>query len=386
MKDMFRKPDADSGPTDRTLAQQLQITDREIQSRMDLLDFTDDDVKALTALRPMAEEKLETIVDAFYKRQLQSREIALVIGDADTLERLRASMCRYILELFEGYYDGEYVNRRLRIGKVHKRIGVSPKLYVSALSLLQTTLFEHLLASKTKNGMEESDTCDAERNAIRKLMMFDMQLVFDTYIASLVAEVETAKSELEEYAESLEQTIDERTRQLKELSVRDGLTELYNQRGFHDHLRRELSVMERGMSPLTLVYFDLNGFKKLNDKKGHKEGDRLLQLVGKSILESIRDVDFGCRYGGDEFCIIMPRTTVELAHDVYDRVIETFDAGVTHGITFSAGLAQAGPEAYDPPDQLIKIADALMYKAKAKSKKKPGHYSEPARQAAAQKA
>jgi len=383
---MHRKSDIDSGPTDRTLAQQLQITDREIQSRMDLLDFTDDDVKALTALRPMAEEKLETIVDAFYERQLQSREIALVIGDADTLERLRASMCRYILELFEGYYDGEYVNRRLRIGKVHKRIGVSPKLYVSALSLLQTTLFEHLLDRKTRSGIDGCDSCEAERNAIRKLMMFDMQLVFDTYIASLVAEVETAKSELEDYAESLERTIDERTRQLQELSVRDGLTGLFNQRGFHDHLRRELSAMERGMSPLSLVYFDLNGFKKLNDKKGHKEGDRLLQLVGESILESIRDVDFGCRYGGDEFCIIMPRTTIQLAHDVYDRVIATFDAGETHGVTFSAGLAQSGPENYDPPDQLIKIADALMYKAKAKSKKNPGHHSEPTREPATQTA
>jgi len=366
------------GPTDRTLAQQLQITDREILSRMDLLDFTSEDAKALTALKPIAEQKLDIIVDAFYERQLQSREIALVIGDADTLERLRASMCRYILELFEGYYDGEYVNRRLRIGKVHMRIGVSPKLYVSALSLLQTTLFEHLLDRKKDNTTNACDNCDRERRAIHKLMMFDMQLVFDTYISSLVAEVETAKSELAEYAESLEQTIEERTRQLQELSVRDGLTGLFNQRGFHDHLRRELSVMERNQAALTLVYFDLNGFKKLNDKKGHKEGDTLLELVGESILKTIRDVDFGCRYGGDEFCIIMPRTTIDLAHDVYKRVVETFDAGQTHGVTFSAGLAQSGPETYDSSDHLIKIADTLMYKAKARSKKKPGHHSEPA--------
>jgi len=192
-----------------------------------------------------------------------------------------------------------------------------------------------------------------------------------------VAEVETSKFELEEYAPGLEKTIAERTHQLQEMATHDSIPALYNQRGFHDHLRREISVAERGGHPLTLAYFDLNGFKQLNDTKGHKEGDRLLEWCGQVILKSIRDVDFGCRYGGDEFCIIMPRTDIEQARAIYDRVIEMFDSGDTQDVTFSAGIAQTGPETYIQSDQLIKMANSLKYKAKAKSKEVPGHYCEP---------
>ncbi|HEY9163932.1 MAG TPA: GGDEF domain-containing protein, partial [Magnetovibrio sp.] len=227
--------------------------------------------------------------------------------------------------------------------------------------------------------VKECSSCDGQRTAIRKLLMFDMQLVFDTYISTLVAEVETAKTELEEYAQGLETVVAERTNQLQEMATRDALTGLFNQRGFHEHLRREAAVAERGGSVLSLLYFDLNGFKKLNDTKGHKEGDKLLTWVGKATQSAVRDVDFGCRYGGDEFCIIMPRTTVEQASAVYDRLIATYDAGETYGVTFSAGLAHMGPNTFPHPDSLIKIADTTMYKAKAKAKKKPGHYLEVAK-------
>ena len=364
-----------SSPTERSLAEQLQLNDREIQARKDLLDFSADDAKSLTELQSEVAEKLDDIVEAFYTRQLESREISLVIGDAETLQRLRGAMRRYILELFEGYYDAEYVNKRLRIGKVHQRIGVSPKLYVSALSLLQATLNEFLLTDDAKK--KGCEGCETRRNALHKLLMFDMQLVFDTYISTLVSEVETARIELEEYAEGLEETIAERTEQLREMSTRDGLTGLFNQRGFYENLRRELLVAERNSESLTLVYFDLNGFKKLNDSKGHKEGDRLLTLVGDAVLKTIRDVDFGCRYGGDEFCVIMPRTSLAEAHPVYSRVIKAFENGNTQGVTFSAGIAQTGPEEFIHMDQLVKDVDALMYKAKAQAKKKPGHYIHP---------
>ena len=124
------------------------------------------------------------------------------------------------------------------------------------------------------------------------------------------------------------------------------------------------------------IYFDLNGFKKLNDTKGHKDGDALLAWVGQAVRESLRDVDFGCRYGGDEFCLIMPRTSPKQAQVVYDRFLKAYDAGTSHDVTFSAGLAQLGPDEYPHPDTLIKSADEAMYKAKAKAKAKPGHYLE----------
>ncbi len=224
-----------------------------------------------------------------------------------------------------------------------------------------------------------------QRSSVRQLLMFDMQLVFDTYIATLITEVDTARTELEEYAEGLERTIAERTEQLRDMSTRDSLTKLFNQRGFYENLRREIAVAERNHEVLTLVYLDLNGFKKLNDSKGHKEGDRILGMVGAAMKSAIRDVDFGCRYGGDEFCIIMPRTDQAQARVVFDRVIKAYEKGQIHNVTFSAGIIQTGPENFMHPDTLVKSADALMYKAKAKARKKPGHYMEhePAKKTAA---
>lgn len=355
--------------TDKTLSEQMQINDREIEYRKSLLGLTQEDMQLLKSIKGMIIDGVDTIVDRFYDAQLRNNEISLLIGDADTLQRLTQAMRRYILELFEGYYDAEYVNKRLRIGKVHKRIGVSPKLYVSAVNLLQTLLDDYILEQDdTKND------CDKKRKAVHKLLMFDMQLVFDTYILSLIAEVEVAKGELEDYAVSLEAVVSERTRQLQEQSIRDELTGLLNQRAFYDGLHRELSVAERNTRPLTLVYFDLNGFKKLNDTRGHREGDRILENVGEAINASIRDIDFGCRYGGDEFCMILPNTSKEEARKVCERLISFYDANRTHDVTFSIGIVQTGPDVFCDSDALVKDADALMYKAKAKAKEKPGHH------------
>jgi hypothetical protein len=124
------------------------------------------------------------------------------------LARLRSAQRHYILDLFSGLYDLEYVNNRLRIGLVHKRIGVEPKLYLSAIYTLQALLHRTIEASG-----------DAEAAAIimalDKLMMFDVTLVFETYIRSLVSEIETAKAKSEQYAHSMEEKVKERTLQLE---------------------------------------------------------------------------------------------------------------------------------------------------------------------------
>jgi diguanylate cyclase len=129
-------------PIDRTLAEQMQMTEREISSRKAMLGIGSGDEEVLTRFKPLVVDQEDKIVGRFYEQKLRIPEIALLIGDADTLARLQAAMRRYLLELFERFYDIEYVNKRLRIGKVHKRIGVSPKLYVSAILLLKSAIEE----------------------------------------------------------------------------------------------------------------------------------------------------------------------------------------------------------------------------------------------------
>ncbi|MFA7518457.1 protoglobin domain-containing protein [Shewanella sp.] len=112
--------------TEQTLFEQMRITELEIESRKALFSFTGGDVKALQSFKPIIEENIDKIVDDFYGLQTSVSEIALLIGDSDTLARLRTAQRRYVLDLFNGVYDLEYVNNRLRIGLVHKRMVLSP--------------------------------------------------------------------------------------------------------------------------------------------------------------------------------------------------------------------------------------------------------------------
>ena len=371
ISDLIKK---ESNPAEKSLLELHHISDREIAARKKLLYFTNADVVALKKLKAHAKTNLDVIVDKFYDKQLQSREVSLLIGDSDTLRRLRSAMRLYILELFDGVYDADYVNKRLRIGKVHQRIGVSPKLYVSALNLLLSTMVEVLFEGDDEE--QDIEPSIEQRRSLRKLMMFDMQLVFDTYISSLVAEVTMAREELEDYAEGLEEVVAERTEQLKQISIQDSLTGLYNQRGFYEHLQRELTIAERNGESVSFIYFDLNQFKAVNDDFGHSEGNQVLEMIGKSMLACIREVDYGCRYGGDEFAVILPRAGLDQAKAVLDRFIEAFDGDKRHDVTISAGIICNDTVQPESIDGFVSRADKLMYKAKVLARKKPGHYIE----------
>ena len=119
--------------TQQTLLEQMQLGDIEIARRKQLLGLDEDGLHLLSSQRALIEDNIDIIVDEFYEKQTEIDEISLLIGDADTLKRLRSAQRIYVLNLFSGRYDSEYVNNRLRIGMVHKRIGVEPKLYLSAV-------------------------------------------------------------------------------------------------------------------------------------------------------------------------------------------------------------------------------------------------------------
>jgi len=359
-----------------TLAEQLNITKAEIERRKKLLSFTESDAERLLMFKPFVAKNLSGIIKNFYDFMTTFNEVSTIIGDAETMRRLSSAMNMYVLDLFDGHYDENYVNKRLRIGLVHKRIGVPPELYLAGIYQLQLNLHNTISSYRIDEEKinDEFISVFAAKQSINKLLMFDMQFVLDTYFSSLMKEAQTAKEELNEYTSSLEKIIDERTRELEEASMRDMLSGLYNQRAFFEHLRREISNAERYKESLVLCYFDLNDFKIINDKKGHQAGDNILALVGKIILKCMRGTDIGCRYGGDEFALILPHTTLDDVDNLMARLIESFEAEKMLGVSFSMGIAGVGPESFVNHEVLLKAADTEMYKAKAKSKKKAGFY------------
>lgn len=344
--------------TEQTLLEQMKMSDVEILYRMELLNLSKEDLKILFSHKILIENNIDVIVDEFYEKQTEIDEISLLIGDADTLVRLRSAQRKYVMDLFSGNYDSDYVNNRLRIGMVHKRIGVEPKLYLSAVR----TLKEAIVKTLTRT-VKQSEVLELALDALEKLLYFDTTLVFDTYIDSLVGEIETAKNKTEEYAKSLEEKVAERTQQLEEQARRDPLTNLYNQRAMYEFLRRDLSISKRRQVKLSLVYFDVDKFKEINDTHGHIKGDEVLKNIGQAVLNNIRETDLPCRYGGDEFCIILPECDTDGARVVCEKIIKEFGDRYSE-YSLSIGIAETGLDEYIDGDKLIKNADEKMYQAK----------------------
>lgn len=356
--------------TATSLIEQMGLTEREILQRLHQFDFTEKSSEILRSAAKPISIHIPEIIENFYEIQLEDKEIATIIGDSDTLSRLKGSLSVYVSQLFSGNYNLAYANTRLRIGKVHKRMGVTPKLYISTLSHLQGLLDRHI------QEIYSGDHCQDVLSALHKILLFDSQLVFEAYIDSFLTEMEAAEQEVANYAEKLEIKVNTMTRQLHDLSTKDSLTGLYNHRSVFEYLQREISISKRYDLPLCLAYFDLNKFKAVNDTHGHATGDQVLKSVGASILKIIRAVDIPCRYGGDEFCIIMPRTTLVESRLVLERLAVEFNTHENYGVSFSTGIVQTPIGEVVSGEDLIKQADKKMYAAKAKSKESPGHQIE----------
>lgn len=351
--------------SNQTLVEQLKITKREIERRKEYFNITEEDSSTLVSLRDIINDNIEEIVEEFYRRILPFSEMDRIIGDAETLRRLKNHQRHYIFSLFDGQYDEDYVLSRLRVGVVHKRIGVDPKFYVSAVYSLSSILRNIIIASENK----DCTICSSSLAAIEKIIMFDLSLTFDTYINSLMDEVERSNSELEQYAESLEEVISERTKLLKEQARHDGLTALLNQHSFYSELRRELLRGQRRNHSTALIYFDLDHFKQLNDTHGHKRGDEILVVVAESMKKVLRETDIPARYGGDEFCIILPEISLEGAKKVCEKLCEAIKKSTEGtGISCSIGIAISSPEENYDANSIVKKADKAMYEAK----KEPG--------------
>lgn len=151
--------------------------------------------------------------------------------------------------------------------------------------------------------------------------------------------------------------------ELKEMSIKDSVTGLFNQRHFYDRLAVEIERARRQNHPLSLLLFDIDQFKQYNDRHGHLAGDGVLQTVGQVVMESTREhVDLGFRYGGDEFTVILAEADEAQAYNIADRIRTGFVAHKFDMLTVSIGL-MTYREGYSLRT-FIQFTDAMMYDAK----------------------
>jgi diguanylate cyclase (GGDEF)-like protein/PAS domain S-box-containing protein len=188
-----------------------------------------------------------------------------------------------------------------------------------------------------------------------------------------VSDVKRIESELRTTNDRLRQKlveIESLQVKLQEQAIRDPLTDLYNRRFLKETLARELAQALRAQTPLSIAVIDLDHFKRINDTHGHHTGDRLLEALGDLLRSYVRGGDVACRYGGEEFVVVMPGAPLETAIQRADEWRRAFamvrvsaGANSLHA-TFSAGVASF-PLHGTNADTLLDAADRALYVAKA---------------------
>lgn len=160
---------------------------------------------------------------------------------------------------------------------------------------------------------------------------------------------------------------------LEEISIRDDLTKLYNRRHFYRKLRNEFSRVERYGEDLSLVFFDIDDFKKINDTYGHAQGDKLLVQIGSLLKNLSRECDLPARVGGDEFAMLLPSTNKSGALNLAQRIYKTIQGQKIEGldnelISISVGVSSCIDNKVKSAEELVKLSDDAMYQSKTNGK------------------
>jgi len=176
------------------------------------------------------------------------------------------------------------------------------------------------------------------------------------------------------------QEINKLREELEEQAIRDPLTNAYNRRYLSEFLDREVARAERENTPVTIVIMDMDNFKQFNDTYGHKCGDLVLQAITKFLNDHSRRGDVVCRYGGEEFVILMPNVSLEVGFERAEMWRQDFSEspieyeGMKLFATFSAGVATF-PLHGKTGDVILQAADKALYRSKDAGKNKVLQYS-----------
>jgi diguanylate cyclase (GGDEF)-like protein len=209
-----------------------------------------------------------------------------------------------------------------------------------------------------KQYVQQSDEVDA--------LMLSFSRMLST-IEQQAADVNQYSQRLDAAYKELEST----NARLKEFSFKDEVTGLYNRRFFSIRLEEEVSRYRRFNHPVSVVLLDLDGFKAVNDELGHAAGDETLRGMADILLKQSRGINVICRYGGDEFAVLLVETSKNGARLYADRIRYILSSSTfSHGrrVTASFGIASLPEDVTPSAEELIRAADEALYAAKRAGK------------------
>jgi diguanylate cyclase (GGDEF)-like protein len=248
--------------------------------------------------------------------------------------------------------------------------------FVEKYECICTTFLDHegYFHSKGENWIEEINQLEDIDKVVRIVDKNDEHRVFQVSVKSFFYENEhhvvsfTDITELKNY-----------TYELQYQATHDNLTKLYNRQKLNDDLDKEILRNQRYEHGLSLVMFDIDNFKSINDTYGHDVGDVVLKDISKILEDSIRSTDIAARWGGEEFMLLLPETSADNAYHIANTIRESVEGhqfdGVPHSITISLGISEFN-KSIDNKDKFIKHVDIALYKAKENGKNQVVVYEE----------
>jgi diguanylate cyclase (GGDEF)-like protein len=229
-----------------------------------------------------------------------------------------------------------------RLAELSGRDGIAAPQLVRDLSMLQSVLIGGL---ESGIGYDPRGTLDAVE-----------------HVAELFSAIQ---------GDVIEEVLRTRSRELEWLGSTDSLTGLHNVRFLQQHIHHLLGVQKRYGHPFAALLIDIEGLKRINDAYGKVAGDRTLVNVATALGEQLRSVDTPIRMGGDEFCILLPHQTSSRARVVGERVadaVEAVENPTGQPLRVSVGVVSC-PQDGTEAEELLEIADAAMYRAKASGRR-----------------
>ncbi|HKK06148.1 MAG TPA: diguanylate cyclase [Gammaproteobacteria bacterium] len=294
-----------------------------------------------------------SIIDAFYRYLLDNAQTLAFLEGEVLIARLKQAQSDYLFTLGIDFDGIDYFEGRLRIGMAHARIGLPLSLYQCAYVRLQALILRHV----PSHLVRDVETHQALIRFALRITALDMSLATETY----------HQARLQGLEEHLHDLRAEHARLSWQVQF-DDLTQVAARSYVLSVLAEQLSRLPDSRGGLCVIMADLDNFKETNDTYGHVVGDRALQESAARIKGAVRDVDLVGRYGGEEFIIVLPDTTPEMAQGVAERIRGRFHNNplriddVLLPLTISLGYTHARSD--DDVDTLVARADQALYRAK----------------------
>ncbi|WP_339132824.1 MAG: diguanylate cyclase [Candidatus Electrothrix sp. GW3-4] len=321
--------------TAERIAKELNITPEDFERRKEFLGIGPEDIRRIKAFRALIPELPVDLFDAFYQHLLEFDDLQIYFKDKETVQRLKEKQLAHFEQLFSGEYDQEYMLSRLHVGYTHVALNIEPLWYIGAFN----KYLQEIKRLVDAYAEDKSETFQS----ITKMIMLEIVITMESY--------HYTKYKLQE--------------ELKQIAITDDLTGVFNRRKLEDVMCYEMDLAQRKKHALSILMLDIDHFKQVNDTYGHQAGDAVLVETARLIQHCLRTSDYVIRYGGEEFLACLPKTSLQAAADIADRLRrqiaeQTFSA--VGRITVSIGIAEytygENREAY------IRRADEQLYAAK----------------------